>query len=97
VHPTAKYSRCIGITTKGRRCRNTGGCAIHRAANEERRRHDDDAHMNSIRKANRKAEKNAVPYSLLSRDRIQELLEIGRKQEEAAKQGLGALPCGCLG
>ena len=97
MHPTARYQRCVGITAKGRRCRNTGGCAIHRAANEERRRRDDDAHMEGIRKANRKAEQKTLPLTLLSRDRIKELIELGRQQAIAEDKGIGSFPCGCHG
>lgn len=97
MHPTARYQRCIGITRKGDRCRNTGSCAIHRAANDERRRRDDDAHIQSIRKANRKAEQLALDFNLLSHDRIKELIELGRQQAIAEERGIGSLPCGCHG
>lgn len=94
--PTARYQRCCGITAKGTRCRNTGGCAIHRSANDERRRHDDTAHMAKIRKDHEKWEKASQP-NLLSRAEIQELLEIGRRQAIAEEAGIGSLPCGCHG
>lgn len=94
--PTARYQRCCGITAKGTRCRNTGGCATHRAENEDRRRRDDDAHMAKIRKDHEEMVKASQP-NLLSRDRIQELLDIGRRQAIAEDKGIGSDPCGCQG
>lgn len=96
MHPTARYQRCIGITRKGDRCRNTGSCAIHKAQNEERRRRDDDAYMKNVRKANEKAKRDAMPRTLLSMDQIRALIEQGIREDQEDQRNWSN-SCGCQG
>lgn len=80
MHPSAKHYKCAGVTVKGKPCGNGESCPVHRKDNAARRRREDDAHLRAIIARNKKQDRQAIKPNLFSRERIQQLIEEGKRE-----------------
>ena len=72
------WQHCAALNKKNVQCGNNGNCPHHKEANRIRHREDDDARIALVRESNQLT----LEYGL-SRDRIKELIELGRQQSTA--------------
>lgn len=80
MHPNARHYKCAGVTAKGKPCGNGESCPVHRKANQDRRRLEDDAHLRAIIRQNRRQDRQAMKPTLFTREHIQALLAEGRRE-----------------